>query len=104
VQNLDDGRVKVVSGGETDQRLDVAAELLTKLIIVNEKILNEIKATRKELTETHCERIMCLAFVNGWPFFAPIKASREIQPGPVSREGAKSRSKNELWAAGRCFR
>jgi hypothetical protein len=47
---------------------------------------------------------MCLAFVNGWPFFAPIKASREIQPGPVSREGAKPRSKNELWAAGRCFR
>ena len=45
--------VKVVSGGETDQRLDVAAELLTKLIVVNEKILDEIKATRKELTETH---------------------------------------------------
>jgi len=48
-----DSFVKVVSGGETDQRLDVAAELLTKLIVVNEKILNEIKATRKELTETH---------------------------------------------------
>jgi len=47
---------------------------------------------------------MCLAFVNGWPFFAPIKASREIQPGPVSREGAKPRSKNERWAAVRCFR
>jgi len=53
VQNLDDGRVKVVSGGETDQRLDVAAALLTKLIVVNEKILDEIKATRQELTETH---------------------------------------------------
>ena len=48
-----DNFVKVVSGGETDQRLDVAAELLTKLIVVNEKILDEIKATRKELTETH---------------------------------------------------
>jgi acylphosphatase len=48
-----DSFVKVVSGGETDQRLDVAAELLTKLIVVNEKILDEIKATRKELTETH---------------------------------------------------
>jgi len=45
--------VKVVSGGETDQRLDVAAELLTKLIVVNEKILDEIKATRQELTQTH---------------------------------------------------
>jgi len=55
-----DGFVKVVSGGETDQRLDVAAELLTKLIVVNEKILDEITAThleiaetRKELTHTH---------------------------------------------------
>ena len=55
-----DGFVKVVSGGETDQRVDVAAELLTKLITVNEKILDEIKVigvemneTRKELTNTH---------------------------------------------------
>jgi acylphosphatase/uncharacterized protein YdcH (DUF465 family) len=47
--------VKVVSGGETDQRLYVAAELLTKLIVVNEKILDEIKATRTELTEIHQE-------------------------------------------------
>ena len=50
-----DGFVKVVSGGETDQRLDVAAGLLTKLIVVNEKILDEIKATRMELTETNKE-------------------------------------------------
>jgi acylphosphatase len=50
-----DSFVKVVSGGETDQRLDVAAELLTKLIVVNEKILDEIKATRMELTETNKE-------------------------------------------------
>ena len=55
-----DGFFKVVSGGETDQRVDVAAELLTKLITVNEKILDEIKVigvemneTRKELTHTH---------------------------------------------------
>ena len=48
-----DSFVKVVSGGETDQRLDVAAELLTKLIAVNEKILDEIRATRTELTQTH---------------------------------------------------
>ena len=47
--------VKVVSGGETDQRLDVAAELLTKLIVVNEKILDEIRANRTELTEIHQE-------------------------------------------------
>jgi acylphosphatase len=50
-----DNFAKVVSGGETDQRLDVAAELLTKLIVVNEKILDEIRATRQELTETHKE-------------------------------------------------
>ena len=50
-----DGFVKVVSGGETDQRLDVAAGLLTKLIVVNEKILDEIKATRIEMTETRKE-------------------------------------------------
>jgi len=50
-----DSFVKVVSGGETDQRLDVAAGLLTKLIVVNEKILDEIKATRIEMTETRKE-------------------------------------------------
>ena len=50
-----DSFVKVVSGGETDQRLDVAAGLLTKLIVVNEKILDEIIATRKEMTETRKE-------------------------------------------------
>jgi len=47
--------VKVVSGGETDQRLDVAAGLLTKLIVVNEKILDEIRATRLEMAATHDE-------------------------------------------------
>jgi acylphosphatase len=46
---------KLVSGGETDQRLDVAAHLLTKLIVVNEKILDEIKATREEMKETRVE-------------------------------------------------
>ena len=48
-----DNFVKVVSGGETDQRLDVSADLLTRLIVVNENILDEIRATRTELTETH---------------------------------------------------
>ena len=33
----------------------MAAELLTKLIVVNEKILDEIRATRTELTEIHQE-------------------------------------------------
>lgn len=57
--------VKVVSGGETDQRLDVAAELLTKLILVNEKILDEIRATRTELTETHEEGAALFDWHNG---------------------------------------
>ena len=44
---------KVVSGsGETDQRLDVAAEKLTELIVVNKEILMELKANRQELKET----------------------------------------------------
>jgi acylphosphatase len=87
VQNLEDGRVKVVAegesfdleillraldmkeyssstgdfegffkvvsgGGETDQRLDVAAEKLTELVTVNREILMELKANRQELKET----------------------------------------------------
>lgn len=41
---------KVVSGsGETDQRIDQAAELLKELISVNKDVLVEIKATREEL-------------------------------------------------------
>ncbi|MCX6676544.1 MAG: acylphosphatase [Methanothrix sp.] len=45
-----EGFFKVVSGGgETDQRLDVAAEKLTELIVVNKDILIELKATREEL-------------------------------------------------------
>ena len=50
-----DSFFKAVSGGETDQRLDVAAHLLTKLIVVNEKILDVITATHEELKETHEE-------------------------------------------------
>jgi acylphosphatase len=87
VQNLEDGRVKVVAegesfdleillraldmkeyssstgdfegffkvvsgGGETDQRLDVAAEKLTEFVTVNREILMELKANRQELKET----------------------------------------------------
>ena len=48
-----DSFFKAVSGGETDQRLDAAAHLLTKLIVVNEKILDVITATHEELKETH---------------------------------------------------
>jgi len=48
-----EGFFKVVSGGgETDQRLDVAAEKLTELITVNKEILMELKANRQELKET----------------------------------------------------
>jgi acylphosphatase len=41
VQNLEDGRVKVVAEGETDQRLDVAAKKLTELVTVDREILME---------------------------------------------------------------
>jgi len=45
-----EGFFKVVSGGgETDQWLDVAAEKLTELIVVNKDILIELKATREDL-------------------------------------------------------
>ena len=48
-----EGFFKVVSGGgETDQRLDAAAEKLTELIVVNKEILMVLKATREELKET----------------------------------------------------
>jgi acylphosphatase len=50
-----DSFFKAVSGGETDQRIDAAAHLLTKLIVVNEKILDVITATHEELKETHEE-------------------------------------------------
>jgi len=44
------GFFKVVSGsGETDQRIDQAAELLKELISVNKDVLVEIKATRDDL-------------------------------------------------------
>lgn len=47
-----EGFFKVVSGGgETDQRLDVAAEKLTELIVVNKEILIVLKATREELKD-----------------------------------------------------
>jgi acylphosphatase/dsDNA-specific endonuclease/ATPase MutS2 len=48
-----DSFFKAVSGGETDQRIDAAAHLLTKLIVVNEKILDAITANNNELKETH---------------------------------------------------
>jgi len=46
------GFFKAVSGsGETDHRLDRAAELLTQLIVVNKDVAKEIRATREELRD-----------------------------------------------------
>ncbi len=46
------GFFKAIAGnGETDQRLDEAAELLKQLIDVNKDVLKEIKATRVELRD-----------------------------------------------------
>jgi acylphosphatase len=46
------GFFKAVSGsGETDHRLDRAAELLTELIVVNKDVVKEIRATREELRD-----------------------------------------------------
>ena len=45
------GFFKAVSGGETDQRLDQAAQLLKELIVVNKDVVKEIRATREELRD-----------------------------------------------------
>ena len=46
------GFFKAVSGnGETDHRLDEAAELLKQLIDVNKDVVKEIRATREELRD-----------------------------------------------------
>jgi len=39
----------MVDGGETDQRLDKAADLLKELIVVNKEVVTEIRATREEV-------------------------------------------------------
>ena len=44
-----DGFVKVVSTGETDQRLDRAAELLTELIVINKEIAGEVRGLREDV-------------------------------------------------------
>jgi acylphosphatase len=50
------GFFKAVSGnGETDQRLDLAADLLTQLIVVNKDVVKEIRATRDEIKATRVE-------------------------------------------------
>jgi acylphosphatase len=50
------GFFKAVSGnGETDQRLDQAADLLTQLIVVNKDVVKEIRATRDEIKATREE-------------------------------------------------
>lgn len=50
------GFFKAVTGnGETDQRLDEAAELLKQLIVVNKDVAKEIRATREEIKVTRVE-------------------------------------------------
>jgi acylphosphatase len=49
------GFFKAVSGGETDQRLDQAAQLLKELIVVNKDVVKEIRATREEVRATREE-------------------------------------------------
>ncbi len=43
------GFEKMVSGGETDQRLDRAADLLKDLIVVTKEIVVEMRASREEI-------------------------------------------------------
>jgi len=43
------GFEKMVSGGETDQRLDKAADLLKDLILVTKEVVVELKATHEEI-------------------------------------------------------
>ncbi len=43
------GFEKMVSGGETDQRLDKAADLLKDLIVVNKEIVVELKGSREDI-------------------------------------------------------
>lgn len=44
-----DGFEKMVAEGETDQRLDKAADLLKGLIVVNKEVVKELKATHEDL-------------------------------------------------------
>ncbi len=43
------GFEKMVSGGETDQRLDKAADLLKDLIVVTKEVVVELKSTHEEI-------------------------------------------------------
>ncbi|MHB8118466.1 MAG: acylphosphatase, partial [Methanothrix sp.] len=43
------GFEKMVSGGETDQRLDKAADLLKDLIVVSKEIVVELKGSREDI-------------------------------------------------------
>ena len=84
---------KAVSGGETDQRLDAAAYLLTKLIVVNEKILDVITATHQELKETREEIRGSREEIRGSrednrssrdAIVGEIRASNDVMAGEVS--------------------
>jgi len=47
------GFEKMVSGGETDQRLDKAADLLKDLIVVSKEIVVELKGSREDIKGVH---------------------------------------------------
>jgi len=88
-----DSFFKAVSGGETDQRLDAAAYLLTKLIVVNEKILDVITATHQELKETREEIRGSREEIRGSrednrssrdAIVGEIRASNDVMAGEVS--------------------
>ncbi|MDQ1262973.1 MAG: hypothetical protein QG575_2154, partial [Euryarchaeota archaeon] len=47
------GFEKIVSGGETDQRLDKVADLLKDLIVVSKEIVVELKGSRDDIKGVH---------------------------------------------------
>ena len=95
-----DSFFKAVSGGETDQRIDAAAHLLTKLIVVNEKILDAITATNNELKETHEEIRGLREDVSGSR--EDIRSSRDAIVGEIraSRDAIieETKTSNEVMA------
>ena len=95
-----DSFFKAVSGGETDQRIDAAAHLLTKLIVVNEKILDAITANNNELKETHEEIRGLREDVSGSR--EDIRSSRDAIVGEIraSRDAIieETKTSNEVMA------
>ncbi|MFZ2470471.1 MAG: acylphosphatase [Methanothrix sp.] len=59
------GFEKMVSGSETDQRLDKAADLLKDLIVVSKEIVVELKCSRDDIKDVHeAVQNVCLAVNN----------------------------------------